>query len=265
MPDIDTTPPAPPPDWSARFSARRWTAQTIGRSDAHVFRLDEAGTAPVFVKAERIHAQGELAGEIARLTWLSGQDIPCPRVLDATEYDGWLWLAMSAVAGRDLASADDIAPERRVAFTADALRRLHALDPAACPFDHRLDNRLAAARARTEAGLVDEDDFDDERRGQSAAKVFQQLVARRPARETLIVTHGDACLPNLMATSEGFSGFIDCGRLGLADRYQDLALARWSIIYNLGEAWVAPFFRHYGLAEPDAERLAYYCLLDEFF
>ena len=265
MPDIDATPPTPPPTWVRRFAGGRWTEQSIGRSDAHVFRLDEAGHSPLFVKTERLHPLSELAGEIARLGWLAGQDIPCPRVLDTAEHDGWLWLVMSAVPGRDLASAEDMPPERRAALAAEALRRLHALDPAACPFDHRLDNRIAAARARVEAGLVDDGDFDEERLGLSAAEIFPRLAAERPAGENLVVTHGDACLPNLMATAEGFSGFVDCGRLGLADRYQDLALARWSIIYNLGEAWVAPFFRHYGLAEPDTERLGYYCLLDEFF
>ncbi|QCI63587.1 aminoglycoside 3'-phosphotransferase [Phreatobacter stygius] len=132
-------------------------------------------------------------------------------------------------------------------------------------FDHRLDHRLAAARARMAAGLVDETDFDDERLGRPLPDLYRQLIADRPPSEMLVVTHGDACLPNLIAGETGFAGFIDCGRLGLADRYQDLALASWSITYNLGAAWVAPFFGHYGLPEPDPARLAYYRLLDEFF
>lgn len=55
MPDIDATPPAPPPSWVRRFAGRGWTEQSIGRSDAHVFRLDEAGRGPLFVKTERLH------------------------------------------------------------------------------------------------------------------------------------------------------------------------------------------------------------------
>ena len=148
---------------------------------------------------------------------------------------------------------------------ADALRGLHALPVAVCPFDQRLASRLQAAQARVEAGRVDADDFDDERLGQSAQQVFAELRATRPDHEDLVVSHGDACLPNLLAVEGRFSGFIDCGRLGVADRYQDLALAARSLVHNFGDTrWVASLFRSYGVV-PDERRLAFYRLLDEFF
>lgn len=89
-------------------------------------------------------------------------------------------------------------------------------------------------------------------------------VAPTPNRKTCATTSSDACLPNFMVEGSSFTGYIDCGRLGISDIYQDLALAVRSIERNLGQAWVAPFFRAYGV-EPDQQRIAFYCLLDEFY
>jgi aminoglycoside 3'-phosphotransferase-2 len=115
------------------------------------------------------------------------------------------------------------------------------------------------------AAEVDETDFDDRRVGRSAAELFTLLESMPPPEADVVVTHGDACLPNIMATADGFGGYVDCGRLGVADRYQDLALAARSIAFNLGEQWVVPFFQAYGVPTPDEGKRTYYELLDEFF
>lgn len=256
--------PELPRAWAADLSGYACRPQTIGCSEAAVFRLEAKGRPTLFVKAEPVGPLCELPDEIARLRWLAGQDVACPRVLAEAEEAQRRWVLMSAVDGRDLASSPDLAPERIVAIVAEALRGLHALDAHACPFDHRLEGRIALARARMEAGLVDEADFDEERLGRSAADVFEDVLAIRPDGEDLVVTHGDACLPNLLAQAGRFTGFVDCGRLGVADRHQDLALASWSIRHNLGDDWVEPFLRCYGGAV-DPDRLAFYRLLDEFF
>lgn len=241
-----------PPGWASGLAL---TPQTIGESGAWVYRAGEAH----FIKSEPISALAELPGEIDRLRWLHGTGLPCPQVIDAAEHDGRHWLLMSAVPGHDLASTALVTAESAVRLMAEALQLLHALDPATCPFDHRADIRVAAASARYQAGLYDGDDPD-----QGPAD-HARLLAGVPKSEDLVVTHGDACFPNFMTEGGRLTGFIDCGRLGVADRYQDLALACRSLERNYGAAAIPTFLAAYGIGEPDGEKLEWYMLLDEFF
>lgn len=253
-----------PAAWQARLADAQVQRQTIGESGADVWRLDGLDGTVQFLKAEDALPLAELPDEIARLHWMQVQGLPCPRVIDTLQADGRHWLLMSAMPGRDLAVAEGLSAQQTVALLAQALQSLHRLPVQSCPFDHRLEHRLQDASQRAEAGLVDMDDLDEERQGISVQVLVDELYASRPEQEDLVVTHGDACLPNFMVDQGRFSGFIDCGRLGVADRYQDLALTARSIERNLGGQWLAPFFEQYGV-KPDAKRLAFFCLLDEFF
>ena len=262
-PVIDPAALSLPEAWRARLAGCRIHPRSIGASGAEVYRVQRGDGPDTFLKCERADAFSELPDEVARLRWLQEQGIAAAEVLAARQHGGRHWLWMTAVPGVDLA-ASMLPPAQVVAILADGLRQLHAVPVTACPFDQRLHHRLAAARARVDSGRVDEDDFDDQRRGVSAQQVLATVSAASPRLLDPVVTHGDACLPNLLAAHGRFSGFIDCARLGVADRHQDLALAARSITDQLGERWVAPFFADYGIG-PDAQRLAFYCLLDELF
>ncbi|MBY2913052.1 APH(3') family aminoglycoside O-phosphotransferase [Rhizobium leguminosarum] len=249
----------------ARLAGYRFERDALGRSAASVFRLEALGLPTLYLKVEQAGPFGELADEAARLRWLKTSGLPCPDVI-AEDSDGvHNRLLISALPGSDLTSASALTPPARVELLAIALLDLHRLPIASCPFDHRLERRVAAAKSRMQAGIVDETDFDETRVGKSAEALFAELESGRPGREDLVVTHGDACLPNFIALEDGNSGYIDCSRLGVADRYQDIALACRSIDYNFGEALVQPFLDRYGMPATDPARLNYYQLLDEFF
>ncbi len=260
-------PPQAPSTWADYLAGYRWRGQGEGCSAATVHRLEAARRPTLFVKQEVLSAHAELPAEIARLRWLHGAGIDSPAGAERNPERRPAMAADERSAGDTLsalAQRGELEPERLVRLVAAALRRLHDLDPAACPFDHRLERRLDTVRQRVEAGLVDEADFDDDHRGRSATELYRLLLDRRPAVEDLVVAHGDACLPNLLAEGRRFSGFIDCGRLGVADRHQDLALAARDIEAELGAAWAEAFLVEYG-GDIDGERLAYFRLLDEFF
>ena len=88
----------------------------------------------------------------------------------------------------------------------------------------------------------------------------EQAAAIRPA-DNLVVCHGDACAPNTLLGEDGrWSGHVDLGLLGVADRWADLAVATWSAEWNYGPGWDNLLLNAYGI-RPDPDRTRYYRLL----
>ena len=236
----------------------------IGRTQATVFRIRRRGQQTIFLKCSPLTACDVLAEEAKRLDWLQRR-LSVPRVISFSTHDGWEYLVTTALAGVNGVDAGSKDPAIVVNGLANALSQLHARAVDGCPFDERRDARVARAYARLQNGCVDETDFDEERHGLTAAQVWNELETHPPLSEEPVLTHGDPCLPNILFDGERVTGFVDCGRVGLADAYQDLALASRSIAGNLGEKWVEPFFTMYGLHALDDQKLRFYRLLDEFF
>ena len=91
------------------------------------------------------------------------------------------------------------------------------------------------------------------------------LKQNKPKDARLSFTHGDYYLPNILAKHGKISGFIDLGRDGIADVYQDIALCVRSLKHNYGiEDYTDLFLKYLGI-QPNWKKIEYYILLDELF
>jgi aminoglycoside 3'-phosphotransferase II len=253
-----------PTELQGQLSDYRAERMHIGESGAAVFRLSRAGKPSLFLKIGCDAACADIRAEAKRLRWLSKR-APVPCFIALAEDRNHAFLLLEALPGINGVDAASDQPREVVLGLAEALRSLHAQPIDDCPFDQRIAAQIARAEERMHLGLVDGSDFDQERQGRHATELLAELKHAPPDEGDLVLTHGDACLPNAIFARGEFVGFVDVGRAGVAGRYQDLALAVRSIAYNLGQGWVQPFFDAYGLPSPDERLLYYYRLLDEFF
>ncbi|WP_159477292.1 APH(3'') family aminoglycoside O-phosphotransferase [Streptomyces caniferus] len=247
-----------------------WLPVTAGESGAAVFRsADAARYAKCVPAADAVH----LKAERDRVAWLGDQGVPGPRVLDWHSGSAGVCLVTSAVPGvpADQVSAADL----RVAWEriADAVRRLHEVPVGECPFRRGLDVMVAVARDVVTREAVNPEFLPVEQQHTPATELLARLapqVARRRDQEAadMVVCHGDLCLPNIILDPQtlNVSGFIDLGRLGLADRYADLSL----LLANARETWPneeqaraadVAFAERYGITL-DHDRLRFYLHLD---
>ena len=84
------------------------------------------------------------------------------------------------------------------------------------------------------------------------------LLAAAPDIDRLVVCHADACVPNTLVGDDGNpTGHVDLGRMGVADRWADLAVATNSLGWNFPGNWEAELLDAYGV-ERDEQRTTYY-------
>lgn len=242
--------------------AARWEDISGGFSGASVWTSQRY---VVKVQPREVYPVSTLQQEFQRLRWFQGR-LPVPQVVGYEATPTHEYLAMTRLSGIPMSDPDALLhPGRVVNLLARALRELHALPLQDCPFNMTLPHMLHLARERVQAGVVDADDFDEERQGQSATGVFNELIRTRPDSEDLVITHGDACLPNFIMQGEHLEGLIDLGRAGIADRHMDLALAWRSTRYNLNADWAERLLDEYGRNLVNEHKIRYYCLLDELY
>ncbi|MDQ7026797.1 MAG: aminoglycoside 3'-phosphotransferase [Anaerolineae bacterium] len=242
-----------------------WHEVTEGKSDARVFRLQQ-GTHVRYLKISRHDAQTPVKDDKVRLDWLAGR-ISVPNVLHYCENESQQFLLMTAIEGLHPMHNDlDWSPQERVEFLAQAAKCFHALPLEDCPFIARIDEQIEVARHRIDTAHIKTHLLETQWQHYSPHTLYEKLLSLKPDTEDIVVAHGDLYPINIRAqpAQKSLLGYIDVGRMGLADRYTDLALIANAIRWHLGNDWLPYFFRAYGIETLDSQRLHFYQLINEF-
>lgn len=242
---------------------------TVGMSDSSVLIYEDK-----VVKIEKFCEESDREYEMLR--WLSGK-LPAPKVICRGKWEGRNYLVISKLPGTMSCEEEYMRqPELLAQAMAEGLRMLWQVDSSDCPYSSRLEEKLRMAKYNVEHGLVDVDNVEPETFGPKGfanpQALLDWLVANQPEEE-LVFSHGDYCLPNVFLKDGKVCGFLDLGRAGVADKYQDIALCYRSFLHNYegkygggsyGEVNPEIVFEKLGI-KPDWEKVRYYILLDELF
>jgi kanamycin kinase len=223
-------------DLSRKWRLKSETPVWLNELGGLTFRLDVDGTTQ-YVKWSPHHHELDLQREARKLAW-AGRYLSVPEVIDVGSDDDGMWLRTVGLPGESAVSPRWLA-EPRIAARAIGvgLRTLHDRLPLAdCPFSWSLETRFAWIKRAEDLRLIDE----------------------APPVDRLVVCHGDACAPNTLIDDDGhFLAIVDLGRLGIGDRWADLAVATYSLGWNYVGNWEAELLDAYGI-DRDEERIDYY-------
>lgn len=247
-----------------------WTFDDLGMSGSTILLFDK-----IVLKIERQSLSSKTETEL--LLWLEGR-LPVPKVIQAVQQDGYSFILMSrlpcepACSDRNLQNMD-----HTVKALAKALKMLWNIYPVDCPFSNSLSDKLIQGKYNIENGLVDINNLEEETLSPGGFSdlwdLYNYLMKNQPILDP-VFSHGDFCLPNIFISGEDVIGFVDWGRGGIADRWQDIALCVRSLRHNcieFGKYSEMEYERYKRLLfdclqiEPDEDKIRYYCLLDELF
>lgn len=246
-----------------------YETNNIGMSDSKILSFDD-----MVLKIEK--QSDESDNEHRMMKWLDGK-IYVPKVLCFEQMNDTNYLLMSKLKGQMLCSEEFCEnPAILISLLAKGLKMLWDIKVSDCLYNNSIDNKLQLAEIRVANNQCSIEDAEPDTYGengfQSPSDLLAWLKENKPI-ENPVFSHGDFCLPNIFAENNEISGFIDLGRSGIADKYQDIALCYRSLKHNLygkykskENIWydVDLLFDELGIV-PDWDRINYYILLDELF
>ena len=235
------------------------TEISIGCSDSQVIKIEKK----IGVYFLKMAKRGPLTKEYKALTWLDGK-LNVPKVMlfdDTTDIE---YLITEAIPGEMLCSDNLLKDKDRVIeIIADAFHQLYKVDITNCPFHVTQKDRLKGIEQNVKNHLITYENLDEDVKKQfSSLEEILNYLKENQFEEELCFSHGDISLQNIFSYNNHFSGFIDIGECGIADKWFDLAICEKSIIRNLGEEYVDKFYQALHMV-PEKKKTAYYLLLME--
>ena len=235
----------------------------IGCSNSQVVRIQKENET-YFLK---IAPLGELTSEYEKLIWLAGK-IKVPEVILYEINDDVEYLITSAVVGEMICSDFYLKDDNwklGIPLIIEAFKELYKIDINDCPFNVSLDYKLTLIKNNIDNKLLALNNISEEvlDKFKTLDNIYRYLINNR-FDEELCFTHGDVSLPNLFVDNGKFSGFIDVGECGIADKWFDLAIAVKTIKRNYGEDAVNILFEQLGIIK-DENKINYYILMMELY
>lgn len=233
----------------------------IGCSDSDVIKITKNNQIYYLKMAKK----GLLTQEFNALKWLNGK-LLVPEIVMFEFDDNTEFLITKAIPGEMVCSDYYIKnPDLAIKIIKEAFDNLYNVDISSCPFDVSNNYKLSLVEKNVKKGLVKDDDLKEEtlKKYGNTKNLLQYLKDNR-FKEELCFSHGDTSLPNIFSLNCKFSGFIDVGECGIADKWFDIAICEKSIRRNLGEKYVSKFYEELNIVL-DRKKIDYYLLMMELY
>ncbi|HWT74262.1 MAG TPA: APH(3') family aminoglycoside O-phosphotransferase [Mobilitalea sp.] len=231
-----------------------------GKSKAQVKKYYDRNKT-YYLKIERVNS--EVEREIGMYQWLKGK-LPVPAIVYQAIIDDTSYLLMEKAKGQMLEDERfKNNPELLVRLAAKGINRLQRVDISECIYNSTIEYKLMKAKEFIANGVSISIGESIYTKGISTVEDVYNYLVKHKQEEELVFTHGDYCFNNYFTDGENITGYIDMGRGGVGDKYQDIALCVREL-RDYDSRYTDLLFELLGI-EPDYEKIKYYILLDELF
>lgn len=242
-----------PEEIEALVKSTSWTNDSIGMSESEIFLSEEY---VLKISPSSCETENELSNyrDLAYLGIF-------PEAVYNGRFEKTCVLLTRRIVGVPLNALE---PNQIVPTVARVINQLKDIELSCLMMDQSLDKKLSQAEFNVKNGDVDMEHWDDDLqkgRFQTPIDLLIYLQENRP-NEELVFSHGDLTFENIMVTEDGAIKYIDIGKTGISDIYQDIALLTRSCNYYFGENKITDIEQALG-KKIDVGKLEYYMLLDE--